>query len=50
MRDLEGMIITSTTGQNYLLTEKVDKQGSQGVVYEESTGKFIIKLYRKKSK
>jgi len=47
VRDLEGMIITSTTGQNYLLTEKVDKQGSQGVVYEESTGKFIIKLYRK---
>jgi serine/threonine protein kinase len=41
------MIITSTSGHNYLLTEKVDKQGSQGVVYEESTGKFIIKLYRK---
>ncbi len=47
MRDLEGMIITSTSGQNYLLTEKIDKQGSQGVVYEESTGKYLIKLYRK---
>lgn len=47
MKDLEGMIITSTSGQNYLLTEKVDKQGAQGVVYEESTGKFIIKLYKR---
>ncbi len=47
MKDLEGMIITSTFGQNYLLTEKVDKQGAQGVVYEESTGKFIIKLYKR---
>ncbi|WP_312072184.1 protein kinase domain-containing protein [Anaerotignum propionicum] len=47
MKDLEGMIFTSTSGQKYLLTEKVDKQGSQGVVYEESTGKFIIKLYKK---
>lgn len=41
------MIITSISGQNYLLTEKVDKQGAQGVVYEESTGKFIIKLYKR---
>lgn len=47
MKDLEGMIITSTSGQNYLLTEKIDKQGAQGVVYEESTGKFIIKLYKR---
>ena len=47
MKDLEGMIIISTSGQNYLLTEKVDKQGAQGVVYEESTGKFIIKLYKR---
>ena len=47
MKDLEGMIITSISGQNYLLTEKVDKQGAQGVVYEESTGKFIIKLYKR---
>lgn len=47
MKDLEGMIITSTSGQNYLLTEKVDKQGAQGIVYEESTGRFIIKLYKR---
>ncbi|SHK77654.1 Protein kinase domain-containing protein [Anaerocolumna jejuensis DSM 15929] len=47
MKDLEGMIITSTSGQTYLLTEKVDKQGAQGIVYEESTGKFIIKLYKR---
>jgi serine/threonine protein kinase len=47
VKDLEGMIITSISGQNYLLTEKVDKQGAQGVVYEESTGKFIIKLYKR---
>ena len=47
MKDLEGKIITSISGQNYLLTKRIDKQGSQGVVYEESSGKYIIKLYRK---
>lgn len=47
MRDLEGRRITSASGQNYFLTKKIDNQGSQGIVYEESTGKYIIKLYRK---
>lgn len=47
MKNLEGMIIKSILGKEYFLIEKVDKQGAQGVVYEESTGKYIIKLYKK---
>lgn len=50
MKDLEGKIITALSGKQYLLTEKIDKQGSQGVVYNESGKKYLIKLYKSGTK
>lgn len=45
MKDLEGKIITSVSGKQYLLTE-ISGQGAQGTVYSESSDNYIIKLYR----
>jgi len=44
MIDLIGKKITSVSGTEYLLMEIVG-QGAQGVVYEESSGNYLIKLY-----
>lgn len=44
MRDLTGLILTSESGKQYKLTKKAGN-GAQGVVYEESENKYMIKLY-----
>lgn len=44
MPNLCGKIITGERGGKYHLTE-VKGQGSQGVVYAEQTGKYMVKLY-----
>lgn len=44
VRNLTGQTITSKSGRKYTLTE-VAGSGAQGVVYKESTGKYMIKLY-----
>lgn len=48
MKDLEGKLIHTCSGDQYLLTEKLG-EGAQGVVYEEAMDKFLIKLYKKGS-
>ena len=48
MQDLEGKMIKTAAGTQYLLTEKIG-EGAQGVVYDEAMDKFLIKLYRKGS-
>jgi DNA-binding helix-hairpin-helix protein with protein kinase domain len=42
--DLIGKKISTILGTEYLLTE-IAGQGAQGVVYKESSGEFMIKLY-----
>ncbi len=44
MEDLSGRIIVTMSGQKYKLTKQAGC-GAQGVVYEETTGKFMVKLY-----
>lgn len=48
MNNLEGKLITSTNGNKYLLTE-IAGQGAQGVVYNEASGKYIVKFYKNSS-
>ena len=43
MQDLEGKMIKTASGTQYLLTEKIG-EGAQGVVYDEAMDKFLIKL------
>lgn len=45
MKDLEGKLIKSVSGQQYLLTE-IAGQGAQGVVYNEVSDKYLVKLYK----
>lgn len=44
MEDLTGVTIVSVSGQKYRLTRQAGC-GTQGVVYEESAGKYMVKLY-----
>lgn len=44
MEDLTGVTIVSVSGQKYKLTKQAGC-GAQGVVYEENTGKYMVKLY-----
>lgn len=44
MENLSGKTITSSKGIPYALTE-IKGNGGQGVVYAESTGRYMIKLY-----
>lgn len=44
MEDLTGVTIVTVSGQKYKLTNQAGF-GSQGVVYEENTGKYMVKLY-----
>ncbi len=46
MQDLEGKVIQTTTGRKYVLTEIVG-EGAQGVIYNEASDKFLIKLYKR---
>ena len=46
MQDLEGKIIQTTEGTKYVLTE-IAGEGAQGVVYNEASDKFLIKLYNR---
>jgi DNA-binding helix-hairpin-helix protein with protein kinase domain len=46
VQDLEGKMIYTTSGEKYMLTEILG-EGAQGIVYEEATDKFLIKLYKK---
>lgn len=46
MQDLEGKVIKTTSGKKYVLTDMLG-EGAQGVVYNEASDKFLIKLYRK---
>ena len=48
VQDLEGKMIKTASGTQYLLTEKIG-EGAQGVVYDEAMDKFLIKLYKKGS-
>ena len=48
MKDLEGKLIQTKSGEKHLLTEKLG-EGAQGVVYDEAREKFLIKLYKKDS-
>ena len=45
MQDLEGRLIHTTSGEQYLLTDLAG-EGAQGVVYNEASDKHIIKLYK----
>ncbi len=45
MQDLEGKLIKTISGEQYLITGMVG-EGAQGVVYEEESDKMIIKLYK----
>ena len=42
VQDLEGKMIKTAAGTQYLLTEKIG-EGAQGVVYDEAMDKFLIK-------
>lgn len=44
MEDLTGVTMVSVSGHKYKLTRQAGF-GAQGVVYEESTGKYMVKLY-----
>lgn len=44
MKDLTGMIIVSVSGHKYKLSRRAG-WGAQGVVYGESTGKYMVKFY-----
>ena len=44
IEDLTGITITADSGSKYKLTKQAG-HGAQGVVYEESSGKYMIKLY-----
>ena len=46
MQDLEGKVIQTTEGTKYVLTE-IAGEGAQGVVYNEASDKFLIKLYNR---
>lgn len=46
MQDLEGRVIKTTSGKKYVLTDMLG-EGAQGVVYNEASDKFLIKLYKK---
>ena len=42
MQDLDGKLIKTLSGTQYLLTEKIG-EGAQGVVYDEAMDRFIVK-------
>lgn len=42
--NLEGTVVRGESGTKYTLTKKL-AQGAQGVVYEESSGNFVVKFY-----
>lgn len=42
--NLEGTVVQGESGTKYTLTKKL-AQGAQGVVYEESSGNFVVKFY-----
>lgn len=46
MKDLEGEVIQTVSGEKYVLTDLIG-EGAQGVVYSEASGAYLIKLYRK---
>ena len=44
IEDLTGILITAESGSKYKLSKQAGC-GAQGVVYEEATGKYMVKLY-----
>lgn len=46
MQDLEGKVIETVDGTKFVLTD-IAGEGAQGVVYNEASDKFLIKLYKK---
>ena len=46
MQDLEGKVVQTTEGKKYVLTDLAG-EGAQGVVYNEASDKYLIKLYNK---
>ena len=44
IEDLTGVSITSESGKKYVL-KKVIGSGSQGVVYEDDSEKYVVKFY-----
>lgn len=44
MQDLEGKVIETIGGTKYVLTD-IAGEGAQGVVYNEASDKYLIKLY-----
>ena len=44
MQDLSGKKIVSTSNKSYILDTEIGK-GAQGVIYSETSGKFLIKLF-----
>ncbi len=46
MQNLEGKVIQTIEGTKYVLTD-IAGEGAQGVVYNEASDKFLIKLYNR---
>lgn len=46
MVNLEGKMISTVSGKQYMITEPAG-DGAEGVVYNEQSGNFLIKLYKK---
>lgn len=44
MQDLTGKKLTSTSNKTYILDKEIGK-GAQGIIYSETTGKYLIKLF-----
>ncbi len=44
MEDLEDVTVVATSGKKYKLSQ-IAGNGSQGIVYEETSGKIMVKLY-----
>ena len=47
MQNLEGKVIQTVEGTKYVLTD-IAGEGAQGVVYNEASDKFLIKLYNRR--
>ena len=44
LKDLTGVTLTSESGNKYRIEEQIGS-GAQGVVYKESSSKYVVKLY-----
>lgn len=48
MDDLEGKVLTSVNGNKYCLSSIIG-QGAQGIIYNTSDERYVVKLYKKES-